>query len=331
MFTKHFTQSGWIRTACLVSLSAGLLIGSSQTKADTTPVSVEPQTLRGHSGMTQVFSVAFSPNNTMLAIGSRRRPNGSKGPNNNFIEITLWDVSSQRLVKTLEHGRSRNPVSVFVAFSPDGDILASASGEQIKLWDVRTGKLKRELEAPSATIRSITFASEGKTLTGTTANPASSWDVSWDVKSGRLLTTQKRDKTGVFSSHRDVFAGTNDSGVKLYDARTGQLRRTMAQVNYPVHSVAFSPDGKLLAGARASGVVRRGRTIQLANGRTIGVLSNDDKNNEETMWIWDVRTGKLLQPLAKHSWGVNAITFSSDGKWLASASDDGTVKLWRVE
>ena len=69
---------------------------------------------------------------------------------------------------------------------------------------------------------------------------------------------------------------------------------------YPVLSVAFSPDGKRLASA----------------------------SDEPTVKVWDAATGQVFFTLKRHAAPVASVAFSRDGKQLASASHDGTVILW---
>jgi WD40 repeat protein len=80
------------------------------------------------------------------------------------------------------------------------------------------------------------------------------------------------------------------------------LLRTLEGHSLNVWSVAFSPDGKLLASG-----------------------SFDKKIN-----IWNVTDGKLIRTISGHSEAVLSVAFSKDGRYLASGSDDRTVKLWNV-
>src|SRR5262249_4289073 len=88
--------------------------------------------------------------------------------------------------------------------------------------------------------------------------------------------------------------------VRLWDAAAGTLLRTLhAGQQEPIHSVTFSPDSKLVAGA-AENVVK----------------------------VWDVSSGGEVLSLKGHTASIRSMAFSPDGTRLASASSDGTVKLW---
>ena len=113
-----------------------------------------------------------------------------------------------------------------------------------------------------------------------------------------------------------------------------------------IASLAFSPDGKLLASAGWD------RTIKLWNavtGRQIKSLTDNDSggfftiafspngkmlasgNANNNITFWDIETGRVIKTLKGHTGYVQSIAFSSNGKFLASGSDDKTVKIWNLE
>jgi hypothetical protein len=98
-------------------------------------------------------------------------------------------------------------------------------------------------------------------------------------------------------------SGSGDETVRVWDVATGKIAVTLGGYAKDAFSIAFSPDGRLLASA----------------------------TSDKTVRIWDMRTAATVAILTGHSDAVYSVAFSPDGLILASGSRDKTVKLWDVE
>ncbi|MBW4670281.1 MAG: serine/threonine protein kinase [Cyanomargarita calcarea GSE-NOS-MK-12-04C] len=247
-----------------------------------------------------VNSIAISCDGNTLASGSDDKT------------IRLWDLNSKQLVATLT-GHSQAVKSV--AFSPDGEMLASASDDKtIKLWNLNTHQEINTLIGHSRGVKSIVFypGNAGILASGSWDKTIKLWNVSIGTEISTLAGHQLQVSAVAFSPISPYLASASfDRTIRLWKLPVDFASKkkfencpcyTLSGHTWAVLTLAFSPDGKILA------------------------TGSDDN----TINLWDANNGQLIHTLLGHSWSVVALTFSTNGETLISGSCDRTIKLWSV-
>jgi WD40 repeat protein len=261
------------------------------------------------SGADGVSSVAFSPSGTQLAASDLAGA------------VRLWDISLTPPVLLGTFTGHRYPVQ-HIAFSPNGDTLASASDDgTIALWSTR-GTLLGGLANPSISLAS---SPDGRTLALSTHGPSGNAIALYAMPARTLIRELpvRGIATLAFSPDGKTLAVASRNPalgpVSLWNVATGKLTGTFRtrfalvgnESSTPINSIAFSPDGTLLA---VSATVST--TIEVWSTATLTQVASFSDNQKSE---FPAGLG-----------GVFMLTFSPDGRMLAVAGIDGAIRVYSV-
>src|SRR5687767_1928189 len=333
--------------ACILWLS---LAAPAQAQPGTLKATLH-HTLKAHSA--EPRQLAFSPDSRMLATSGVDSV------------VKLWSVADGKLVRALVH-----PAGVTsVAFSHDGQWLVSGSYDSmVRVWRVADGSLMRALKGHARAVWSVDVSADGQRIASSGEdNTVRLWRLS-DGGALRVLRGHALNVWHVAFSPdgKRVASGSFDKTVRIWRADNGALERILSGHEEAVVGIAFSPGGAMLASGGDDNTVRiwrvsdgrRLKTIRVGNHVYSVAFSPDgtslasgarEKSAIGTLWkqivgnrpglrgangksvrLWRIRDGVLQHSLAGYLGDVWSVAFSPDGALLATTSEDGTVKLWRL-
>ncbi|MDE0086828.1 MAG: hypothetical protein OXU23_14005 [Candidatus Poribacteria bacterium] len=249
--------------------------------------------LADHEGW--VKSIAFSPDGKKIATAT-----STPGQENGMLR--LYHTDTGRHLQTLAPSAPYGEAVECIAFSPDGKRIAGGIGEgKVHLWNVK-GKHLQALSLETW-CTSIAFSPDGKRILAGGLGNAHLWDTS----TGRLMQTLHTGvRTGTyvsFSPNGERIAALGEglsSSVSIWNMN---LRIRTVEDQDRVNDIAFSPNGQKIA--------------------TVNVFA------VPTVRLWNVNTGKHLQTLS-HPVAIWSVSFSPDGKRIATGDNNGTIRLWHT-
>lgn len=253
----------------------------------------EIRKLKGHTR--GVFTVGFSPDGQYILSASMDNT------------IRLWDVKNGAMLQSYNCG---NHLTGVASFSPDGKIIAFGDGTVLKILDVKSGKILKELCARKdnvisnlfENISSIAFSPNGKYVATATYNDKTIrvWNLETDSVV-RVFNGHRRAVTSIaFSPDGNrLVSGACDRTVHVWGMKEDNCEILKIDGNSDFYSVAYSPDGKYIS----------------AGGWP-------------DLYVWDAETGVNVQSFNGHTSMLNSVAFSLNGENIVSSSEDGTVRIW---
>ena len=287
-------------------------------------------------------SVAFSPDGKMLAVGTHNA-------------VRLWNVAEKKATATWKTGSG---YVKSLAFLPGSEKLIVGAYQTVSVWNVASGEKERDLPKHRGFITSLAVSPDGKLLATGCDDEAARLI---RIEDGALLKTLEHDRDPVqcvaFSADGKTLATaagdetrvTRPGIAKLWDVESGKLIRDFEGMTKVAMSVAFAEkDSKLIVGS----VDEKAYVFEIESGKPLGFFGGHGRpvnciamsldgqiaitgsggraKGKNELKMWRVADGDVIGTADEHEAKIAALALSPDGKTVATASHDNSVRLWEV-
>lgn len=221
-----------------------------------------------------------------------------------FSLLNLRSSASQTEKPELILQNGHNQRSDGLAFSPDGNSLASASTDStIRIWDAATGNELRVLRGHAVAVRTVSFSADGKLLaSGDAAGKVKIWDVATGREQAEFAGHKGRVNATAFSRDGKLLAsGGIDNSIKVWDVAAKSEAKTLIGHTGWVNALVFGADNQTLVSGSA----------------------------DKSIKLWNLATGQTIKT-ADQPQAVTCLSVNPGGNLLVSGAADSIVRLWQL-
>jgi WD40 repeat protein len=233
-----------------------------------------------------------------------------------------------------------------IAWSPDGSLLASPSRDMsVRIWEWKTGNITKILNPDVSWINCARWSPDGKLLaTGSESGVISIWNTLNWVEEFKLEGHRLRIENLAWSRNSKMLASASgDATINVWSMATKQPIHRINEHRSWANAVEWSPDGKYLATGAEDNVVRIWKS---GNWELVSTLDHRDWITDlawspdgnslitasgKALTVWNPMRGLVKNRLEGHTERAKVISFSADGKMIASKSEDNTIRIWRTD
>ncbi len=312
-----------------------------------TPLSENPSLVLEQSHQGKVEPLAYSPDGKSLAT------------NDTYDGLRLASARTGAFLKAVQIPMFINSMT----YAPDGTLVTGHSDGIVRLWDVKTGMLKRQFTVSKWGVYAVCVSPDGRTLAADGAGNVQLWDVATGHKLQTFGYTGGNVHTLAFSPDGAMLASETQDKVELWSVKEGKLKQTIQYVRWG----GFLPDGKTIitltdSTLRFQAIRSKGGAHEVAIPNPLRKpheVSNTPLSGSEMVYfpgvniapngkiaasiyedgsigLWDIRTGALLHRLRGFQSQINVaggdvstLAFSPDSASLAVGSGNGEVAIWK--